>query len=79
MAFHAHNRHASCPFDIERNAATLLIADLQPIGETEIWDGNQITASLAIRVLITMDSDGCPVEEQPYLQPVKILHKLVPL
>ena len=59
--------------------ATLLTADLHPMGNTEIWSRNQISTSLTTTIPITMDEDGCPTKEQPYPQPIKILQKLVPL
>ncbi len=36
LAFHTHRGHATCPLLIGINVATLLIADLHPIGIAEI-------------------------------------------
>ncbi len=49
------------------------------MGDTEILSGNQISASITAKIPIIMDKDGCPVEEQPFPQPAKILQRLVPL
>ncbi len=61
------------------NVATLLTADLHPMGATEIWSSNQISASITARIPIITDEDGCPEEEQPFPPPTKILQRLVPL
>jgi hypothetical protein len=79
LAFHTRNDQATCPSVIGRNVATLPNADLHPMGATEIWSGNQISAPITARIPNIMDKDGCPVEEQPFPQPTKILHRLVPL
>ena len=36
LAFHAHRGHATCPSVIGRNVATLLTADLHPMGTADI-------------------------------------------
>ncbi len=54
-------------------------ADLHPMGTAEIWPGNQISASITVRIPIITDEDGCPAEEQPFPPTTKILQKLVPL
>ncbi len=79
LAFHTQHGRATCPSVIAKNVATLLTADLHPMGNTEIWSGNQISTSLAARIPITMDEDGCPAEEQPFPQTNKILQSFVPL
>ena len=57
----------------------LLTADLHPMGDIEIWKGNQIANSKTSKIPITMDEDGCPTEEQPFPSLIKILHRLGPL
>jgi hypothetical protein len=79
LAFHSVRGHATCPSVIGRNVATLLTADLHPMGDTDIWSGNQISSSLTIRIPVTMDEDGCPTETQPFPPTIKILQRLVPL
>ncbi len=79
LAFHTQKGHATCPSLIGRNAATLNMADLHPLGDTEIWFGNQISTSLTARIPIKMDEDGCPTKDQPFSQPTKTHHKLVPV
>jgi len=49
------------------------------MGDTDIWTGNQIATSLAAKIPITMDEDGCPETDHPFPQPTKILQRLVPL
>ncbi len=49
------------------------------MGNIEIWKGNQIANSMASKILITMDEDGCPTEEHPFPPPIKILHRLAHL
>jgi hypothetical protein len=79
LAFHTHNGLATCPSVIGRNVATLLTADLHPIGDMEIWSGNQIATTITSRIPITTDEDGCPREDQPFPQATTILYKLAPL
>ena len=79
LAFHTAKGHATCPSVIGRNVATLLTADLHPMGDTEIWSGNQISTSLTANIPITTDEDGCPVDTQPFPPTINILHRLVPL
>ena len=76
LAFHTHKGRATCPSVIGRNAATLITADLHPLGDTEIWSGNRISTSLTSQIPIMMDEDGCPTKDQPFQQPTKIHHKL---
>ncbi len=71
LAFHTHKGRATCPSVIGRNAATLITADLHPLGDTEIWSGNQIPTSLTSQIPITMDVDGCPTKDQPFPQSTK--------
>ena len=78
LAFHSHNGHATCPFVIGRNVATLLTANLHPIGDTTTWAGNQISTSITSKIPITTDTDGCPTEDQPFPPTTKILQRLVP-
>ncbi len=55
LAFHTHRGHATCPSVIGKNVATLLTADLHPMGTAEIWLGNQISDSIIARVSIITD------------------------
>ena len=57
--------------------ATLLTADFHPMSDTEIWTGNQIAASFAAKIPVTMDEDGCPEMDRPFPQPTKILQRVV--
>jgi hypothetical protein len=80
LAFHTHKVHATCPPVIGKIVATLITADLlHPMGATEIWSGNQISASIATRIPIIMDEDSGPEKEQLFPPPTKILKRLVPL
>jgi hypothetical protein len=65
LAFHIQKGHATCPSVIDMNVATLLTADLHPMGEAEIWSCKHISTSLTARIPIIMYADGCPKEEQP--------------
>jgi hypothetical protein len=62
-----------------RNMATLLMADLHETGGPEIWSGNKIFSSIMSRIPIQTDPEGCPVDNQPFPQPLFILQKLTPL
>ena len=73
MAFHTAKGHATCPSVIGRNVATLLTADLHPMGDTEIWSGNQISTSLIARLPIIMDEVDCPTIKQPFPPVINIL------
>ena len=66
LAFHTHNGLAKCPSVIGRNVATLLTADLHPMGGIDIWSGNQIATTITSRIPITTDEDGCPTLDQPF-------------
>ena len=79
LAFYTHNGHATCPSVIGRNVATLLTADLQPMGDTIILAGNQISSSITARIPITIYEDGCPAEDQLFPPTTKILQRLVSL
>ena len=57
--------------------ATLLTANLHPMGDIEIWTGNQIASSITSKMIpIPMDEYGCPTEEQPFSPPTNTLHRL---
>jgi hypothetical protein len=79
LAFHTHNGHAQFPSVTDGTVATLLTTDLHPMGATGIRLGSQLSAPIAARIPIIMDEDGCPVEEQLFPQPTKILKRLVPV
>jgi hypothetical protein len=67
MAFHSNKgRTPLCPSIVARNMATLLMADLHPVGGPEIWSGNQISTSIAARIPIDLDEEGCPCEIQTF-------------
>jgi hypothetical protein len=59
--------------------ATLLMAELHPIGGPEIWPGNQILTSISSRIPVHLDEDGCPLEVQPFPQAAFLLRKLASL
>jgi len=62
MAFHSHRGgRPLCPSMITRNIATIIAADLHPLGGPEIWSGNPISTTLTLSIPITTDEDGCPV------------------
>jgi hypothetical protein len=67
-----------CPSVIARNIATLLTADLHPLGVPEIWSGNEISLSLSSSIPITKDDDGCPTPTQSYTRVNRILRRLTP-
>ena len=80
MAFHSSKeRTPLCPSIIACNLATLLMADLHPVGGPEIWSGNQISTSIATRIPIDFDEEGCPSEIQSFPQATHLLGKLSPL
>ncbi len=79
LAFHTHKSHGTCPSIFAKNAATLLAADLHPLGDVKIWASNQIVTSIANKIPVTMYDEGCPMEEQPFLSSLNILHNLAPL
>jgi hypothetical protein len=68
-----------CPSIVARNMATLLMADLHPVGGPEIWFGNQISTSIATRIPIELDEDGCPCENKSFPQATHLLGRLAPL
>ena len=39
------------------------------MGDIEIWTGIQILALVASKIPITMDTNGCPTEDQPFPRP----------
>ncbi len=53
--------------------------DLHPVGGPEIWSGNQISTSIATRIPINLDEDGCSCEIQPFPHATCLLGKLAPL
>jgi len=53
--------------------------ELHPVGGPEIWFGNQISTSIAARIPIDLDEDGCPCETQSFPQANRLLGKLAPL
>jgi len=59
--------------------ATLLMADLHPVGGLEIWSGNQISTSIKSRIPVPLDEDGCPLEVQPLPHTMLLVQKLAPL
>jgi hypothetical protein len=80
MAFHyQRGRLPLCPSIVARDMATLLMADLHPVGGQEIWSGNQISISISSRISIHLDEDGCSLEVQPFSQATNLLLKLAPL
>ncbi len=80
MAFHSRKGQAPlCPSIVARNMATLLMADLHPVGGPEIWSGNQIFTYIATRIPIDLDDEGCPCENQSFPQSTHLLGKLGPL
>jgi len=80
MAFQNHRGGIQiCPSIIARNIATLIAADLHPLGGPEIWSGNPISTTLTLSIPITTDEDGCPTPTQPYTRVNRILRKLSPL
>jgi hypothetical protein len=79
LELHSHRGHATCLLVIDRNVATLLTADLHPMGIAEIWIGSHISASITTKIHTITDENGCPAEEQPFPPTTIILQKLVPL
>jgi len=80
MAFHSHRgRTPICSSIVARNMATLLIADLHPVGGPEIWSGTQISTSISSRIPVHLDEDGCPVDIQSFPQRTLLLRQLSPL
>ena len=80
MAFHSDRESIPiCSSIVARNMATLLMADLHPVGGPEIWSGNQISTSITSRIPIHLDEDGCPLEVQPFPHMTLLLRKLAPL
>ena len=59
--------------------ATMLMADLHPMGGPEIWSGNQISTSISSRIPIQLDEDDCPLKTQTFPEPTFIIKKLTPL
>jgi hypothetical protein len=59
--------------------ATLLLADLHPIGGPEIWSGNGISTSISSLILTQLDEDGCPLKKQAFPDATSTLKKLTAL
>jgi len=59
--------------------ATLLMSDLHPVGDPEIWSSNQISNSISSRIPIPLDEDGCPLSAHPFPQGTCLLRRLAPL
>ena len=67
ITFHSHRgRIPMCSSIVARDMATLLMADLHPVGGPEIWYGNLISTSISSRILVHLYDDGCPLEVQPF-------------
>jgi hypothetical protein len=49
------------------------------MGDKDIWSGNHISTSLAPKIPIIMDEDGCPAKKQPFPPVINVLQRLVPL
>jgi hypothetical protein len=80
MAFNSHRgRIPVCSSIVARNMATLCMADLHPVGGPEIWSSKQISPSIASRISVHLDENGCPLEVQPFPQATLLLRKLAPL
>ena len=80
MAFQSHRgRIPICSSIVARNMATLLMADLHPVGGPDIWYGIQISTSISSRIHVHLDEDGCPMEVQPFPHATFLLRKLPPL
>jgi hypothetical protein len=80
MAFHSYRgRIPICSSIVARNMATLLMADLHPVGGPEISSGNQISSSISSRIHVHLDKDGCPLEVRPFPQATLLFRKLAPL
>jgi hypothetical protein len=80
MAFHSDRDSIPiCSSIVARIMATLLMADLHPVGDPEIWSGKQISTSIMTWIPIHLDEDGCPLEVQPFPHVTLLLRKLAPL
>jgi len=80
MVFHSdRGRIPICSSIVERDMATLLMADLHPVGGPDIWSGNQISTFISSRIPVHLDENGCPLEVQPIPQAMILLRKLAPL
>jgi len=80
LAFHTHRGgRPLCPSIITRNIATLIAANLHPLGAPGIWSGNLISTTLILSIPITTHEDGCPTATQTYTRINRILRKLIPL
>ena len=76
IAFHTLRDHTpACKSVLARNMATLIMADLHPIGGPEIWSGNQISTSITSLIPIQLDEDGCPLTTHSFLEATFIKKK----
>jgi len=73
------DRTPACKTVMARNTATLLLADLHPMGGPEIWSGNRISSTIAALIPIQLDEDGCPLKTHLFFEPTFIFKKLTPL
>ena len=67
-----------CPSIAARNIATLIAANLHPLGVPESWSGNPISTTLTLSIAITTDEDGCPTPIQPCTRVNRILRNSSP-
>ena len=80
LAFHTDRRRTPvCTSVMARNMATLLLADLHPIGGPEIWSGNGISTSISSLIPIQLDEDGCPLKNQAFPDATSTLKKITAL
>jgi hypothetical protein len=81
LAFHSRRKGRTpiCTSGMARHIATLLTADLHPTDGPEIWSGYRISSSITSKISFQTDSDGCPLDNQPFPPPLFLLHKLTPL
>ena len=59
--------------------AAIIMGDLHPLGGPPMWEGNPISRSLVEAVPISLDADGSPLPNQPFLRIDAILRQLTPL
>ena len=78
--FHTHRGGKPlCPSIFARNIATLIAADLHPLGGPKIWSGSRISTTLTSSIPIITYEARCPTPSQPYTCVDRILRKLTPL
>ena len=79
LAFHTNRGgRPLCPSIITRNIATLVAANLHPMGGPEIWLGSSISITLTTTIPINIDEDHGRTPSQPYTSINRILRKLTP-